>query len=194
VLTAGAAVRAHRRGRRALEPVARPPIGTHGLSCTELRYRRLQVTPRSNDGDDRIRIRFDVSNVGPVAGTGIAQIYIELPSSTGEPSRRLVAWERVELRPGQRQRVTIDLARRDLDDMHLLEHWDTGRNRWATGAGTYEVHVGGSSETVLHDEFRVRQHRHRRHRHSPPLTAAASEREIGPLVPACSQGPAGGRG
>jgi hypothetical protein len=48
----------------------------------------------------RITVRVTVTNTGHDAGTATPQVYLMLPSSIGEPGQRLVAFDRVDLRPG----------------------------------------------------------------------------------------------
>ena len=55
----------------------------HGLSYTTYQYSQLRVTPTTTNGANEIRIRFKLKNTGSVAGTEIAQAYVELPASTG---------------------------------------------------------------------------------------------------------------
>ncbi|WP_353813746.1 beta-glucosidase [Agromyces sp. SYSU T00266] len=128
----------------------------HGLSYTEFVYDKVSVTPKSTSGDKEIRVRFRLTNTGGVAGTEVAQVYLELPSSTGEPSKRLIGWERVSLEPGEHRNVQVTLSAEDLADMHLLEYWDTAAGDWATAAGTYEVTVGGSVDADAAASFAVK--------------------------------------
>lgn len=130
------------------------PFG-HGLTYTEFAYDHLQVTPTTTDGTKELRIRFRLSNTGERAGTETAQAYVELPSATGEPSKRLLGWQEVTLEPGESRNVQITISAADLEDLHLLEYWDTVTQEWATAPGTYGISVGGSFDTVLEDEFLI---------------------------------------
>ena len=98
------------------------PFG-HGLSYTDFEYSHLQVTPTTTSGTKEIRIRFRLTNTGDRTGTEVAQAYIELPSSAGEPAKRLVGWTRVALEPGQHRNVQITLSEDDLQDLRLLQYW-----------------------------------------------------------------------
>ncbi len=40
--------------------------------------------------------------------------------------------------------------------MHLLQVWDEDADGWVTPKGTFQVHVGGSSETSTEASFRFR--------------------------------------
>ncbi|MEV6301924.1 glycoside hydrolase family 3 C-terminal domain-containing protein [Actinoplanes sp. NPDC051861] len=123
----------------------------HGLSYTTFRYSDLETR---GDGRGELRLRFRIANTGKRTGTEVAQAYVSLPAATGEPSKRLVGWSRVTLKPGETRTVEIRLARADLKDLHLLEYWSS--QGWKTATGSYTVHVGGSSRTALRDTFRVR--------------------------------------
>ncbi len=128
----------------------------HGLTYTRFKYDRLRVTPQRTDGRKEIRIRFRVENAGRRTGTEVAQAYVELPARTGEPSKRLIGWKRVMLRPGESRNATIRISAADLKDLHLLQYWNPGSGRWTTAKGFYEISVGSSFDTSLEDRFRIR--------------------------------------
>lgn len=128
----------------------------HGLSYTDFAYDQVTVTPQSTSGDKEIRVRFKLTNTGDVAGTEVAQVYLELPASTGEPSKRLIGWERVTLQPGEHRNVQVTLSAEDLADMHLLEYWDTASSSWTTAKGTYVATVGGSFSADAAASFSIK--------------------------------------
>ncbi|BAL88816.1 putative glycosyl hydrolase [Actinoplanes missouriensis 431] len=117
----------------------------HGLSYTSFAYRDLRVTGNSRTG---VKIQFRLTNTGKRAGAEVAQAYVTLPASAGEPGPRLAGWERVTLEPGRSRTVTIDLTRSDLADLHLLQYFDAGRDAWVTPRGTYGFTVGGSTARI----------------------------------------------
>ena len=55
-----------------------------------------------------LSVTFTVSNTGKRAGAEIAQVYAALPAA-GEPPKRLVGWERIQLAPGESQTVTLTI-------------------------------------------------------------------------------------
>lgn len=128
----------------------------HGLSYTEFSYDHVTVTPKSTTGDKEIRVRFRLTNTGDVAGTEVAQVYLELPDAAGEPSKRLIGWERVTLEPGEHRNVQVTLSAEDLADMHLLEYWDADASAWVTAPGTHTVTVGGSIDAEAAASFSIR--------------------------------------
>lgn len=118
------------------------PFG-HGLSYTDFEVSNLTVTPRVSDARRPIRLQFFVENTGDVAGAEVPQVYVSLPRSAGEPPKRLVGFDKVELAPGEKKRVkiTIDPAASN----HPLSVWNADADRWETPEGEFSVQVGTSS-------------------------------------------------
>jgi beta-glucosidase len=104
------------------------PFG-FGLSYTSFAMSNLKV-----DGGNTLTISFDLSNTGDRAGAGVPQVYLR--SAAGQPVARLVGWDKVQLAPGQRQRVTL------VADPRLLAAYDSKASGWRVAAGEYRVVVG----------------------------------------------------
>ncbi len=120
------------------------PFG-HGLSYTTYAYSDLKVTPGQASA-----VTFNVKNTGARAGAETAQVYVTLPQAAGEPFKRLVAWEKVQLAADEAKTVTLTL------DSHYLSVFDTDRDAWQLVPGDYTVQVGESSrETPLNATFGV---------------------------------------
>jgi len=117
------------------------PFG-FGLSYTTFRYNNLAITPeRTKDG--RVRVAFDVSNVGNQPGADVAQVYVaEAHAKVPRPPKELKSFERVNLAAGQTQRVTLELDRRS------FSYYDTASKQWRATPGEFEVLVGRSSEDI----------------------------------------------
>jgi beta-glucosidase len=126
VLNEGADVGYRWFAKRRLEPLF--PFG-HGLSYTSFSVSNLQVA-----GGDTVTISFDVTNTGDRAGADVPQVYLR--SAAGQPLLRLIGWDKVELEPGKRRRVTV------VADPRLLAHYDTALNGWRVAAGEYRIVVG----------------------------------------------------
>ena len=131
------------------------PFG-YGLSYTKFKYDKLKVKRiqgGSNNGSlSGIDVSFTVTNTGKVAGKEAAQVYLTLPNEAGEPTKRLVNFEKVDLKPGQSKTVTLRINQADSNhpfsyfipkEPDNLANWADGK--WATAEGKYRVHVGGSS-------------------------------------------------
>jgi beta-glucosidase len=81
-----------------------------------------------------------VQNTGSRAGTEVAQVYAVLPPLTGESTfKRLVAWDRVPLAPGESKTVTLQL------DPLYLSIFDTDKNAFSLAPGDYTILAGPSS-------------------------------------------------
>ena len=121
------------------------PFG-YGLSYTSFSFSGLQVTPELTDGSEGIRVSFDLRNSGSRDGAEVAQVYLGLPASTGEPPRRLVGWTKVELGPGKTQRVTVTIDPKSAS--HPLSFWNLDLDNWDIANGVYTVYVGDSSQDI----------------------------------------------
>lgn len=128
------------------------PFG-FGLSYTTFTITQLAVTKQA-DGTKPISVRFVVQNNGTRAGSEVPQVYLSLPSSTGEPPKRLVAFEKVSLAPGEKKAIelTIDPG----SSNHPLGYWDSASQKWVTASGLYRISVGNSSaHAVLQETISV---------------------------------------
>jgi beta-glucosidase len=112
------------------------PFG-YGLSYTTYAYAGLKTTE-----EKETQVSFNVTNTGKRAGAEIAQVYVSLPSGAGEPPKRLVAWEKIRLAPGETRAITLKL------DPQYLSIFNTGKKNWELAPGEYKVYVGGSSRST----------------------------------------------
>ncbi len=133
------------------------PFG-YGLSYTSFEYDNLKVKKVRGKGKGKkdslsgIDVSFTITNTGDVAGKESAQVYLTLPDEAGQPAKRLVNFEKVNLKPGESERVTVRINHADSnhpfsyfvpEEPDNLANWADGE--WATADGKYRVHVGGSS-------------------------------------------------
>ena len=120
------------------------PFG-FGLSYSSFAYSNLHVASAK-----QVSVTFTLKNTSQRAGAEVAQVYLGLPASAGEPPKRLVGWKKVKLAPGEAQEVTVGIEPRE------LEIFDVARNTWQIVPGEYRVFVGGSSrDTPLSQNFRL---------------------------------------
>lgn len=115
------------------------PFG-HGLSYTTFAYEDLAVRGAGRGVD----VSFTVRNTGRRAGVTVAQVYVG-PSpdlDLSQAARVLGGYRRVELRPGERRRVTVRVDRR------TLSAWDVERHDWVLGTGRRTVQVGTSARDL----------------------------------------------
>ena len=113
------------------------PFG-FGLSYTTFSYSGLKV-------DDKLwQVTFTVKNTGSRAGAEIAQVYAQLPPAAGESYKRLVAWQRLELAPGETKSVTLPL------NQLYLSIFDEEKDAFTLLPGNYKILVGPSSIDTPH--------------------------------------------
>ncbi|RDE05660.1 beta-glucosidase [Sphingomonas aracearum] len=105
------------------------PFG-YGLSYASFRYSELRV-----EGGEQLRVSFDVTNTGKVAGADTPQVYATA-GRREQPTERLVGFERVTLGPGETRRVSVAV------DPRLVADYDVAGRRWQVAAGRYPVTVG----------------------------------------------------
>ena len=108
------------------------PFG-FGLSYTRYAYSNLKVDEGGKS------VSFDLRNTGAAAGDEVAEVYVTLPASAGEPFRKLAAWKRVSLAAGAKEMVTIPI------DALALEIYSTKDEGWMRPSGEFVIEAGGSS-------------------------------------------------
>lgn len=119
------------------------PFG-HGLSYTRFEYSNLKLDRASVAADGTIQASLTVKNVGSRAGEEVVQLYVA-PKDSKQPwaNKDLRGVKRVALKPGEAGNVSFTLkAAND------LRHYDVDADRYAVGAGKYEVQVGASSADI----------------------------------------------
>ena len=101
-----------------------------GLSYTTYQYSNLKVAQKAFRHGDVIRVSVDVKNIGKVAGKESVLLFSsDLIASMTPDGRRLRAFDKVELQPGETKTVTFDLKAGDLafvgyDGKWVLEEGD----------------------------------------------------------------------
>jgi beta-glucosidase len=118
------------------------PFG-FGLSYTTFSFTNPSLVNNLTQSNPNFQVTFTLTNTGPVAGAEVAQVYLGMPSSTGEPPKRLVGWQKVLLQPGAQQQVTIEVD--ENDSSHPLSYWDVSSSSWLVAPGSYTVYLGNSS-------------------------------------------------
>jgi beta-glucosidase len=107
------------------------PFG-YGLGYTSFALSDLAVS-----GGDTISASFTVANTGSREGADVPQLY--LTDAAGEKRMRLLGFERVELRPGEKRKVTLKAEPR------LIARFDARAKQWKISGGRYRVAVGESA-------------------------------------------------
>ena len=133
-------------GYRYYDTAQTPPVFPfgHGLSYCNFVYSHLSIS----DGS----AHFTVTNRSKLAGTEIAQVYIQKSDSAIlRPSKELAGFARIELKPGEKKTVQIPI--------HIPLVYDVPSDQLMQEAGNYKIFVGSSLEnTPLSHNFTVDGH------------------------------------
>jgi beta-glucosidase len=87
----------------------------------------------------------DVTNTGKRAGAEVAQLHVSAPGgNVPRPAKELRGFVKVNLNPGETQRISIPLDTRAF----AFAYFDAGQKQWRAPAGTYGVLVGDSSDGI----------------------------------------------
>jgi beta-glucosidase len=121
----------------------------YGLSYTTFSVSNLRLSSTTMAEDGTIRARADVTNTGSRTGDEVVQLYIHDPvASIEQPVRRLRAFQRVTLAPGQTKSVTFRLGANDVG------FYDNS-GKFIVEPGQIDVYVGDSSQATLTKSFTV---------------------------------------
>ncbi|HWZ60974.1 MAG TPA: glycoside hydrolase family 3 N-terminal domain-containing protein [Gemmatimonadaceae bacterium] len=117
------------------------PFG-YGLSYTTFGYSDLTLARSQVGRSDTIGVTVTVVNTGKRLGTEVVQLYVrQLYASVAPPVKRLRAFERVTLAPGERRTVLFKVPVHDLAFV--------GRDdRWVVEPGAFDVIVGGLTDRL----------------------------------------------
>ena len=123
------------------------PFG-YGLSYTTYDYSNLRTDKSSFGPDDTITVSVDVTNTGNRAGKEAVLLYSsDLIASQVPDNRRLRAFDKIELAPGETKTVTFTLPASDLAfaDFH---------GNWVLEAGDFNLTAGNQTAKVTCNETR----------------------------------------
>ncbi len=108
----------------------------YGLSYTEFAYSNLQIKVKGRQAE----ISVDVENAGEMEGKEVVQVYInDMVSSVTTPVKELKAFQKIDLKPGEKRTVIFVLGEESLS---LI---DKDMNR-VMEPGWFEVYIGNLKE------------------------------------------------
>jgi len=121
----------------------------YGLSYTTFAFSNLRLSSATMSPKGKIKATVNVTNTGSRTGDEVVQLYIHDPvASLSQPVRRLRAFDRITLAPGQSRTVSFTLDRKDVG------FYDNAA-RFIVEPGQIEVYVGDSSKASMTKSFRV---------------------------------------
>ena len=114
----------------------------YGLSYTSYQYSNLKVSKSDFRHGDIIKVSVDVKNTGKVAGKESILLFSnDLVASMVPDGRRLRAFDKVELQPGETKTVTFELKADDL----AFVGWD---GKWRLEEGDFKLMIADQTASV----------------------------------------------
>ena len=124
------------------------PFG-HGLSYTSYAYSNLKVSADSFAAGDVLKVSVDVTNTGSREGKEAVLLYSsDLVASLIPDVKRLRAFEKVALEPGETKTVSFELPASDLAFVGA-------DGRWRLEAGDFRLSCGGEGVMVKCTQTKV---------------------------------------
>lgn len=114
----------------------------YGLSYTTYRYSNLEVSQSDFRHGDIIKVSVDVKNTGKVAGKESVLLFSsDLIASMVPDGRRLRAFDKVELQPGETKTMTFELKADDL----AFVGWN---GKWRLEEGDFKLMIADQSADI----------------------------------------------
>lgn len=114
----------------------------HGLSYTSYKYSNLKVSQSDFRHGDIIKVSVDVKNTGKVAGKESVLLFSsDLIASMVPDGRRLRAFDKIELQPGETKTVTFELKADDL----AFVGWN---GKWRLEEGDFKLMIADQSADI----------------------------------------------
>lgn len=114
----------------------------YGLSYTTYKYSNLKVSQSDFRHGDIIKVSVDVKNTGKVAGKESVLLFSsDLIASMVPDGRRLRAFDKIELQPGETKTVTFDL---NTDDFAFVGY----DGKWVLEEGNFKLMIADQSADI----------------------------------------------
>ena len=114
----------------------------YGLSYTSYRYSNLKVSQSDFRHGDIIKVSVDVKNTGKVAGKESVLLFSsDLIASMVPDGRRLRAFDKVELQPGETKTVTFNL---NADDLAFVGY----DGKWVLEEGDFKLMIADQTVNI----------------------------------------------
>ena len=114
----------------------------YGLSYTSYKYSNLKVSQSDFRHGDIIKVSVDVKNTGKVAGKESVLLFSsDLIASMVPDGRRLRAFDKIELQPGETKTVTFDL---NADDLAFVGY----DGKWVLEEGDFKLMIADQSADI----------------------------------------------
>ena len=123
----------------------------HGLSYTTFKYQNLKLSSKTFSKNNSLEVSFTLTNTGKRRGREVVQMYIQdLVGSLTRPIKELKGFQLVTLNPGESKVITFTVNENTVQ-------FYTANKKWEAELGDFKVFIGGSSKTVLEEDFSFKE-------------------------------------
>lgn len=115
----------------------------YGLSYTTFKFENLKLSAEKIKANQELTVSVEVSNTGNREGKEVVELYLsDLYATLTPDSRRLRGFEKINLKPGEKQTITFKLNQKDFSFTHL-------DNRSVVEPGEFKVKIGPLSKNFF---------------------------------------------
>lgn len=121
------------------------PFG-YGQSYTTFKYDKFNCSKLNFNAGDELTFSIDVTNTGKVAGKEVVMLFSrDMVASLTPENRRLRAFKKIELRPGETQTVALTIKASDLAFVGA-------DGKWILEQGDFRMQAGNQTLTISCDK------------------------------------------
>ncbi|TVR38282.1 MAG: beta-glucosidase [Bacteroidia bacterium] len=119
----------------------------YGLSYTTFHYEELNLSADTIHDNETLSLSITLTNTGNYAGKEVVQLYLrDLVASITPDNRKLIAFEKVHLEPGQIKTLDFTVTYENLQFVNL-------NNEWIAEKGDFEILIGGKPGNMRTGRF-----------------------------------------
>jgi beta-glucosidase len=119
----------------------------YGLSYTTFEYSNFTLNKQTLTGNDNLEVEVTIANKGMRSGKETVMLFSkDLIASIAPDSKKLIRFSKIELQPGQSERVKFTISAKDLAFVGI-------DNKWVTEDGKFELQIGYNSQSSLKATF-----------------------------------------
>ena len=114
----------------------------HGLSYTDFKYNSCTLSDSIFSDKGKLIVNVEVENTGKREGKEVVQLYVrDMISSISTPIQQLKAFKKVNLKPGEKTMVSLELP---ISEMAFYNAY----MKKVVEPGEFEIQVGSSSDKI----------------------------------------------